>query len=549
MKTAEYENQYNFSDEEKKAIDEILTIEELKDIEKSKRVVVRKYKLNRYPSNSQIIKRAKDLSKANEFEFDSHPWIKTLNKKPTRSISGVSIVAIMLPPNLGVSKGFVGSCPFHCTYCPSAENAPKSYIGKEPSTLRAIGHNYDPYAITKGRIEQLRLIGHRANKIQLVLQGGTFLAMPEDEQDNVLKAIFDAITETRSESIYEAMTYMESSNTRCIGLTYETRPDFCKISHVDRMLNRLGTMVEIGVQTLSNDVLKIVKRGHKVNDVYEANKIARDAGLKITFHMMPNLYSTPEIDFDFFDELFTNEDLRPDGLKLYPLLVMPGTELYNEWKSGNFKPYSDDELIETLAKIKNKIPEYTRIHRIQRDIPVKYVKGGLLLGNLRNIVKEYMLDHGMSCSCIRCREIGHNQNLKGYIAPEDSQLKLDILKYDCADGIEWFLSIVDPQTKVLFGFLRMRFPSPDAHRTEITKKSAIIRELHVYGKELEIKSSPLGIHTQHKGLGRKLMAKAEEIALENGYEELLVISGIGVREYYKNLGYQQKGPYVSRKLI
>ena len=543
MKSSEFPNLYNFSKEEMEAIDELLAMPNLKNFEVNKRNIVKKYRLNRFPSNSQIIKRARDRN------IDtSHPWIHELNRKPTRSLSGVSVVAIMLPPDLGLSKGFKGSCPFSCAYCPSAENAPKSYIGKEPSTLRAISYNYDPYEITKGRIEQLRLIGHSANKIQVVLQGGTFLAMPEDEQDRVLKGIFDGILDQPASTLDESMKQLETSNNRCIGITYETRPDFCKKPHVDRILNRLGTMIEIGVQTLSNDVLKKVKRGHKIQDVYEANQIARDAGFKITFHIMPNLYSTPVEDINYFKKLFSNPDLRPDGLKIYPLLVMNGTGVYEEWQKGNFVPYSDDELINALAYIKRDLPEYTRIHRIQRDIPGKYVSGGLHLGNLRNIVKDKMEELDFTCSCIRCREIGHVQNQKKYLFPSKDDLTLETYSYDSCGGKEWFLSVVESHSRVLFGFLRLRFPSPEAHRPEITSKTAIVRELHVYGKELQIGASPDKRQSQHRGLGRKLMNKAEQISLDHGYNELVVISGVGVREYYKKIGYMQKGPYMARFL-
>ena len=543
MKSTEFPNMYNFSDDEILAIDELLAVPDLKNFELHKREIVKKYHLSRFPSNSQIIKRARDRNIQ-----DTHPWIHQLNRKPTRSISGVSVVAIMLPPDLGISKGFKGSCPFSCAYCPSAENAPKSYIGKEPSTLRAISYNYNPYEITKGRIEQLRLIGHSANKIQVVLQGGTFLAMPENEQDRVLKDIYDGILDQPAPTIEESMKQLETSENRCIGITFETRPDFCKKPQVDRILSRLGTMIEIGVQTLSDDVLKKVKRGHKIKDVYEANQIARDAGFKITFHMMPNLYATPQDDIAYFKELFKNPDLRPDGLKIYPLLVMQGTEVYKDWQAGNFNPYSDDDLINALAEIKNDLPEYTRIHRIQRDIPGKYVSGGLHLGNLRNIVKDKMEEHNYRCSCIRCREVGHVQNQKGYIIPSKEELTLDIYAYDSCGGKEWFLSFVDPQTRVLFGFLRLRFPSALAHRPEITPTTAIVRELHVYGKELHIGASPEKKHSQHRGLGRQLMNKAEQISLEHGYNELVVISGVGVREYYKKMGYTQKGPYMARFL-
>ena len=367
-------------------------------------------------------------------------------------------------------------------------------------------------------------------------------------QDEVLKDCFDAIIGQSTNNIEQALTELEYSERRLIGLTYETRPDFCKPKHIDRMLTRAGTMVELGVQSLSNDVLQIVNRGHDVTEVYRAVKNAKDAGFKVTLHMMPNLYATPHQDIEMFKELFSNPELKPDGLKLYPLLVIPGTEIYKEWKSGNFEPYSDAELINALAQIKRYLPEYTRIHRVQRDIPVKYVEGGLLIGNLRNIVKEVMEQRGWSCLCIRCREVGHVRNLTGYQPPDKEQLRLETYEYEASGGIEWFLSVIDPATRVLFGFLRMRFPSLTAHRPEIGENTAIIRELHVYGTELEIGSNPREYHSQHRGWGKKLMQEAEIIAKEHGYSEILVISGIGVREYYKKIGYHQKGPYVAKKL-
>ena len=536
----EFEHTFDCTEDEYKAIDDLLALESFNDLEKEKRKVVLKYKLSGFPSNSQIIHRAKEKG-----VYANHPWVTQLQRKPTRSASGISIVAVMVPPDLG---GLRGSCPFNCTYCPSADIAPKSYIGHEPSTLRAISYNYDPYRIVKGRIEQLRAIGHYASKIHLVIQGGTFLATPEQEQDFILKGCFDAMAEKSSKTVDEAIEHLETSKIKNVGITYETRPDFCRPYHVDRLLARGGTFLEIGVQTLSDQVLKTVKRGHNVEEVYNAIKTAKDAGFKVTLHMMPNLYSTPQEDIAMFKELFTNPKLRPDGLKIYPLLVVPGTQIHTEWKLGRFQPYSDDELIAALAEIKRDLPEYTRIHRIQRDIPVKYGDAGLLLGNIRNIVKDFMDQKGWKCRCIRCREVGQVQNSTNYIIPPYEELQLETYQYEASDGKEWFFSVVDPKTRVLFGFLRMRFPSNAPHRPEFTSKTAIVRELHVYGQELEVGAIPLKIHAQHRGLGKRLMKHAETIALEAGFKEMLVISGIGVREYYKHIGYQQKGPYVAKQL-
>ncbi|MHA1991310.1 MAG: tRNA uridine(34) 5-carboxymethylaminomethyl modification radical SAM/GNAT enzyme Elp3 [Candidatus Hodarchaeales archaeon] len=547
------EEKYSLSNLEREALDDILDNPDAmiteKSLEQIKRKIAKIYGLKKYFGNSQILLRAKER----DIDPLEHPWIASLNKKPARSISGVSIVAVMIPPK--------NSCPFDCAYCPVGENAPKSYIGHEPSTLRAISFNYDPFAITKYRIKQLRAIGHAANKIHVVVQGGTFLALPMDEQDRIMKGIYDGILSVDDENqafdsilrpsstLEEAIRLCETSKTRNVGTTFETRPDVCKPKHVDRMLNLGGTWVELGIQALSDRIYERVTRGHTIEDVKKAIQLSKDAGYKVSVHMMPNLLSKPEDDINYFQELFNNQDFKPDGLKIYPLLLLPSTKLYDDWKQGNLdpEPYSDEILVKTLAKIKDSLPEYTRIHRIQRDIPGKHVEGGLKLGNLRNIVKEYMASHGLECSCIRCREIGQVMNLNNYDAGEEISLLEE--NYQASGGKEWFLTYTEEKSRVLHGFLRMRFPSELAHRKEITNNTAIIRELHVYGQEVAIGNEPKKtIHAQHRGLGKNLLERSEEIAKINGFEKMVIISGIGARDYYRKYGYITEGPYVSKKI-
>lgn len=547
------EEKFKLSDLDRLALDDIIDNPEAltskKSLEQLKRSIAKQYRLKRYFANSQIILRAKER----DIDPLEHPWLANLNKKPARSISGVSIVAVMIPPK--------NSCPFDCAYCPSSENAPRSYIGHEPSTLRAINSNYDPFAITKLRIEQLRSIGHAASKIHVVVQGGTFLALHNEEQDRIMKGIYDGILAVDdknqdydtilrpSRSIEEAIHLCETSITRNVGTTFETRPDVCKPRHIDRMLKLGGTWIELGIQALSDEIYLKVNRGHTILDVKRSIQLVKDAGYKVSVHMMPNLLSKPEEDIKYFKELYKNQDYKPDGLKIYPLLILPSTRLYDDWKNGILdpEPYDDDTLVKTLATIKDSVPEYTRIHRIQRDIPGKYVEAGLKLGNLRNIVKDYMYDYEMRCSCIRCRELGQVMNLGNYTPGENITLTEE--SYSASNGKEWFLSFIEEHSRVLFGFLRMRFPSQNAHRSEITPSSAIIRELHIYGQEVVIGTKPKeAIHAQHRGLGKKLLERSEEIAKESGYDKMVIISGIGVRDYYRKYGYTLDGPYVSKKL-
>ena len=487
-----------------------------------------KYSLERLPRNSEI------LSSATEEQF---PILqKILLKKPVKTASGVAVIAIMPKPF---------ACPHgRCTFCPGGVevNTPNSYTGKEPVTLSAIEDEYEAGLQIKKRIEQLVAFGHDPTKLELVIVGGTFLFMPDDYQRDFIKSCYDAINGFESKNLEGSKIANEKAKMRNVGFTIETKPDYCQQKHVDMMLDYGTTRVEIGVQSLTERVYNIVNRGHNLQQVISSFQIAKDAGYKIVAHMMPGLPTmTPNEDIADFKKLFEMNEFRPDMLKIYPALVLKDTPLYDDYKLGNYKPYSTEEMINVLVEAKKNIPKWVRIMRVQREITMDEIVDGPKMGNLRQKVHEELHKQGTSCKCIRCREAGLNNK------KEFSELKLERIDYDASGGKEVFLSFNDDDD-LAYGFLRLRKPSELAHREEITEKTSIVRELHVFGKAIKI-GEQREFSFQHQGIGRRLMDEAEKIASTDlSSNKLCVISAIGTREYYRKLGYKINGPYMAKEL-
>jgi elongator complex protein 3 len=453
-------------------------------------------------------------------------------KKFSRTASGVTPVAVMAEP--------IG-CPGECIYCPTYAEAPKSYTPDSPAAIRAIKYNYEAGTQVTERVRTLSEMGHAVDKIELIIMGGTFLSYPADYQYQFVKDCYDALNGNVSSSLEEAKKNNENSIHRCIGLCIETRPDWCGERQILNMLEYGTTRVEVGVQILDDDIYRLVKRGHKVADVITATRLLRQYGLKVHYHWMPGLPgSSPEHDLDLTRELFSNDDFKPDGLKLYPTVVVAGTELENWYNNGTYKPYTVDQLIKLLSEIKAAVPGYVRISRIMRDLPTKFIVAGCKDLALRSTVRKHMDEIDRSCKCIRCREYGHRAK-DGWKFGEPQLKRLD---YQAAGGNEIFLTMEDEQ-ETIFGLLRLRingdYPSGGY--------KAIVREIHVYGSEV-----PLGEKKtdaiQHKGLGGKLLQEAEKISLQEfNVEKLAIISGVGARDYFrKEFGYEIEGAYMTRKL-
>lgn len=491
----------------------------------------RKYELSWMPRNSDILSILPETAKQR--------LLPNLRLKKVRSISGVNVIGVMSSPR---------GCPHgRCVFCPMEQGFPMSYTSGEPAAMRGLQSGYDPFKQITSRIEQLEAIGHEPSKVELVIQGGTFLAAPLEYQEHFVKRCLDALNRTESISLDEAKNVAELSEIRNVGLTIETKPDWCKIPHVDQMLRFGSTRVEIGVQVIDDKVYALTNRGHTVVDVVEAFQIAKDAGLKIVAHMMPGLPGTdPRKDLDSFRMLFQDSRFCPDMLKIYPCLVMEGTELYEWWKGGLYKPYETEEAAELIAQVKEFVPPWVRIMRVHREFPVNLIIAGVKSGNLRELALKRLAERGKRCRCIRCREVGH-RTLKEKIAVDPQRTQIVVREYVASDGTELFISLEEPEMNALIGYLRLRLPSSKAHRPEVDESTAIVRELHVYGPEVPI-GRRYSDAWQHTGVGGRLLLEGERMAKDHGADKVLILSALGTKRYYKRTGYDYVGPYVGKQL-
>ncbi|KAL2761659.1 elongator complex protein 3 isoform 1 [Daubentonia madagascariensis] len=474
--------------------------------------------------------------------------VPKLKAKPIRTASGIAVVAVMCKPHRCPHISFTGNI---CVYCPGGpdsdfEYSTQSYTGYEPTSMRAIRARYDPYLQTRHRIEQLKQLGHSVDKVEFIVMGGTFMALPEEYRDYFIRNLHDALSGHTSNNIYEAVKYSERSLTKCIGITIETRPDYCMKRHLSDMLTYGCTRLEIGVQSVYEDVARDTNRGHTVKAVCESFHLAKDSGFKVVAHMMPDLPNVGlERDIEQFTEFFESPAFRPDGLKLYPTLVIRGTGLYELWKSGRYKSYSPSDLIELVARILALVPPWTRVYRVQRDIPMPLVSSGVEHGNLRELALARMKDLGIQCRDVRTREVGI-QEIHHKVRPY--QVELVRRDYVANGGWETFLSYEDPDQDILIGLLRLRKCSEETFRFELGGGVSIVRELHVYGTVVPV-SSRDPTKFQHQGFGMLLMEEAERIAREeHGSGKIAVISGVGTRNYYRKIGYRLQGPYMVKML-
>jgi elongator complex protein 3 len=450
-------------------------------------------------------------------------------KKFARTISGVTPVAVMTEPL---------KCPGNCVYCPTYPSTPQSYTPESPAVLRAIRCGYDAQKQVQMRLKALRDMGHPTDKVELIVMGGTFLAFPEDYQYKFIKECLDGLNGQISADLEEAKKRNETAQHRCTGLCIETRPDWCGKREIEHMLGFGATRVELGVQMLDDEIYKLTRRGHGVEAVVRATALLRQYGFKVHYHWMPGLPgSTPAHDLELSRMLFEDERFRPDGLKLYPTMVVEGTELERWYREDRYRPYGIRTMVELMIEIKSIVPKYVRISRVLRDIPSKFITAGVR-DSLRGEVRQRLKQRGIECKCIRCREYGHRAR-EGWEIGEPELVRLD---YGAAGGKEVFLSFED-ENETLFAILRMRIQPRD------DQSSAIIRELHVYGPEVPLSGQEDGA-AQHKGLGKALLQEAESIAVgEFGARRMKILSGIGAREYYRSeFGYRSQGDYMVREL-
>ncbi|MBU1131815.1 tRNA uridine(34) 5-carboxymethylaminomethyl modification radical SAM/GNAT enzyme Elp3 [Patescibacteria group bacterium] len=457
---------------------------------------------------------------------------KMLQKRKIRTMSGVAPVAVLTKPF---------PCPGKCAFCPTEKQMPKSYLSNEPAVMRAIMLKFDPFKQVSARIKALEANGHATDKIELIVMGGTWSYFPRQYQSWFIKRCFDACNGKTSKNISCAHELNEKAKHRIVALTLETRPDFCDEKEIQYWRKLGATKVELGVQAIDDKILELNKRGHGVKEIISATKLFRQAGFKICYHIMPGLPgSTPAKDLKLFKQMFSDENFQPDFIKIYPTVVTKGTAIYKSWKSGKYKPYSEKQLFNLLLKMKLATPDRVRIIRLIRDIPQESISAGNKITNLRESLQKKLIEMKTPCQCIRCREAREDiKDLK--------QAKLFIEKFKANSATEYFLQYASPDKRKLYAFLRLRLPEKNEQNfiPEING-CAMIREIHTYGKLVPLAGKQTGI--QHSGFGTKLTEKAEELARAAGFEKMAVISGVGVRGYYKKLGYGQEGTYMTKKL-
>jgi elongator complex protein 3 len=498
----------------------------------AKIAVCRKYGLPVVPKNSAILAAA--------LPEERETLRRILMVKPSRTLSGVAPVAVMTSPS---------PCPHgKCLPCPGGPDhpfhSPQSYTGEEPAAKRAREHDFDPFRQVQARLGQFETLGHRVEKVELIVMGGTMTARTAEYQQEFVARCIEAMNvypagnpAPEAPDVRDVEDANERADIRCVAITFETRPDWCRREHIERMLDLGVTKVELGVQHVDDAVLTFNRRGCTVADTVAANTLLRDAGLKVGFHMMPNLpRSDRESDRQMFETLFADPRFRPDFLKIYPTLVTPGSEIEALWNEGKYSPYPENDLVDLIAYAKSLIPEYTRLQRIQRDIPAKLIVAGSKHSNFRQLAKDRLLASGKRCRCIRCREIGR--------APSPAESRIRDVAYEACGGMEHFISVVSGDS--LIGFARLRFPS-SVFRPEL-EHAALLRELHVYGSLVPVGKDAESEEWQHREYGKALLARAEETARAGGFRRLAIMSGIGVRPYYRRQGYERRGPYMVKEL-
>lgn len=526
-----------------------------------KNAIYTEYKLPRGIPGIALIDRYNILISEGILQYEPRIW-KLLRKRAVRSLSGVSIISILTKP---------WGCPGKCIYCPNYEWLPKSYIPNEPAVMRAELNEFDAMRQIWNRLRSLEITGHRIDKCDARIIGGTWSVYPTTYQEEFMKDLYDAFTTypelrknlvstqmsgekfasfeirpdfvvERSATLEEAKKRNETAECRVIGIAIETRPDVIDEDEITRLRRYGVTRVEIGYQSTNDAINKINKRWHGNVESIRATRLLKDAGFKVVAHMMPNLLgSTPEKDFESLREVFRNPDFRPDELKIYPMMVTPHTELEGIWRAGGFVPYDDKTLVNLMAEMQGIIPEYVRLNRMYRDIPSDEILAGSHLANLRQITDQKMQERGITRKDISAREIREKGN-----NPTDAVL--DVIEYEASGGTEYFLQWIDPVDRTVFSLLRLRV-TENGLVWDQPQKIAIIRELHTFGDQLRVgeKSDGTG---QHMGFGRKLVERAEEIVRTKHPDitKIAIISGVGVRAYYERLGYELEGEYMVKKM-
>lgn len=561
------------------------------ELAKVKNAVCQTLGINTFP-DAEVLEVYRDLVEKKEISR-SKKLEQLFQKRSIRTLSGIAPISVLMPP---------APCNSACVYCPTEradmegktlfqkdtekkygkQNVPKkyqkpgvlvmpkSYISSEPGAMRALMAGFDPFVQITRRLRGLKKTGHTPEKCELIVQGGTFSDVPKRDGTRFLTRCYQAFNSEVSKlqsdkdskscrgtiprahkekvspkdfgaTLLEAQKKNESAPHRVIGLTLETRPGCVTPEEVKRFRKLGCTRVELGVQILDDEVTKKTRRRQTVAEVIEATKLLRNAGFKICYHMMPGLpFSNPQKDFESWKRVCEDPDFKPDLVKIYPCSVVPYSELKRWYEKGEYIPYSEEELFDLLKKMKKITPPWIRISRLIRDIPGTAILGGNKVTNLRQVIQEDMKKHGEVCRCIRCREVRDQKFTM-------DETKFVVREYDAAQGKEYFLSF-ELEDETLLAMLRLRVSNTsDTALFKALQGSGIIRELHTFGHALAVNSDNKK-KAQHVGFGKRLVAEAERITKEHGLKKISVISGIGVKDFYRKIGFSDDGTYLVKKI-
>jgi len=482
-------------------------------------------------SKARLYRAYLELVERGDLTHQEH-LLQRLTLKPVRTLSGVAPVTVLTKPY---------PCPGKCIFCPTDVRMPKSYLSNEPGAMRALMLDFDPFIQTQARVRAMQQLGHRVDKIELLILGGTWSSYPRKYQEWFVQRCFDALNGQESASLAEAHHLNEAARFRNVGLVIETRPDHVTVEEI-AWLRQLGiTRVQLGVQSLDDHILALNRRGHDVESVHQAMRLLRGAGIKIAVHWMPNLLgATPESDLVDFRRFWEDPALRPDEMKIYPTGLIRGTELYEHYEHGGYQPYTEEELAQLLAACKRIVPPYCRLNRVMRDIPAPDIAAGVTTSNLRQIVQDRLRSEGTPCRCIRCREVRET-------AVDLASVRLETLKYRTDHSEEVFISAVTENDR-LAGFLRLSLPTEAASLEEINGH-ALIRQLQVYGPLVSLGSNTeTREQVQHQGIGGQLVARARKEARAAGFDRWSVIAAVGTRQYYRRHGFRLGQTYMSAHL-
>jgi ELP3 family radical SAM enzyme/protein acetyltransferase len=536
------------------------------DIDRFKKNIQKKYKYT--ISNAEFIKIYKHLN------LDNQQLRNLITKKKCKSNSGVLVITLLTSAHPeyideeGNVKNARFSCKHDCAYCPNEPAhegnnwvaQPRSYLYSEPAVLRANANDFDAIKQMNSRISTLIKMGHIPDKLEIIVLGGTWCEYPRNYQDRFITEIyyaaniyFDRDPKRPKKTLEEEIEINETSTIHIIGLTLETRPDTINIEEIANFRRYNCTRIQLGVQHTNNKVLQKINRGHTIECAYDAIKLLKNNCYKVDIHIMPNLPgSSYDIDKIMLEEVLYDQRIQVDQYKIYPTAIVPFTKIKKWFDEGTYIPYDDMLLYELIKEFKKKVQKYKRLNRIIRDIPGHYIEGGYSTKfvNMRQLLQDDMRENKWGCKCIRCREI------KGNVLPSLDNIKLNIEIYRASDCNEYHISFdTDCDKNYLIGFLRLRLSSVSgsedatqaAHVLPSIRGCALIRELHVYSNLNSVGDNIEG-SLQHKGFGKQLVAKAEEIAANNGYRKIAIISGTGVRGYYRKLGYELIDTYMIKEL-